>query len=151
MNLARGQGWPVGVAAIVTAAIAVVAAGCGNLGKAELTRGVNSITALAVQGRLVANGVARDGTKTTYARVMAETLGGEAQHEAEKLADAMPEPGTERERDAAVQIAGELSDLFSELQTFPRDERHGALIQRQMGELEEQSEALSDRLSKGQS
>jgi hypothetical protein len=56
---------------------------------------------------LVANGVARDATKSTYARVMAKTLGGEAEHEAEKLADAEPEAAVAPERHAAVQIAGD--------------------------------------------
>src|SRR5213079_1502513 len=84
--------------------------------RGELNRGVESLSALAAQGELVANGVARDATKSTYTRVMAKTLGGEAEHEAEKLADAEPSPEVIEERNAAVQVAGELADLFSELQ-----------------------------------
>jgi hypothetical protein len=53
---------------------------------------------IAAQGQLVANGVARDATKSTYARVMSKTLGGEAEHEAEKLADAEPEGAVAPER-----------------------------------------------------
>src|SRR3954453_23736230 len=91
------------------AMISVVAAtGCGDLSRDELNRGVESLSALAAQGELIANGVARDATKSTYTRVMAKTLGGEAEHEAEKLADAEPSPEGKRERDAAVQVAGEL-------------------------------------------
>jgi hypothetical protein len=104
------------------AAIALTAIGCGDLSRGELSRGVESLSALAAQGDLLANGVARDATKSTYTRVMAKTLGGEAEHEAEKLSDAEPSPEVTDERNAAVQIAGEISQLFSELQTFPGDE-----------------------------
>lgn len=122
-------------------------AGCGDLSRDELNRGVESLSALAAQGELVANGVARDATKSTYTRVMAKTLGGEAEHEAEKLADAEPSPEMRTERRAAVQIAAELADLYSELQTFPGDERHGALIEKHMGEAKDQADALVERLT----
>jgi hypothetical protein len=136
-------------AALVAAAasLLLIVSGCGNLSRDELNRGVESIAAIAAQGQLVANGVARDATKSTYARVMAKTLGGEAEHEAEKLADAEPEDAVRPERHAAVRIAGELADLFTELQTFPGDERHGGLVEKQMGEVEEQANAVVARLT----
>ncbi len=136
------------IAASVALGVSLVLfAGCGELNRGELNRGVESLSALAAQGELVANGVARDATKTTYARVMAETLGGEAEHEAEKLADAEPEAEVGGERDAAVRLAGELADLFSELQTFPGDERRGARVEREMGELGDRADALVERLT----
>ena len=125
----------------------VVFSGCGDLSRDELNRGVESLSALAAQGELIANGVARDATKSTYTRVMAKTLGGEAEHEAEKLADAEPSPEVRKERNAAVQVAGELSGLFSELQTFPGDEHHGALVEKHMGEVKDQADALVERLT----
>ncbi|HEX5989118.1 MAG TPA: hypothetical protein VFY75_02745 [Solirubrobacterales bacterium] len=83
--------------------LAIAAGGCGDLSDNELNRGVESLSALAAQGQLVANGVARDETKTTYARAMARTLGEEADHEAEKLADAtLEEPELAPQRRAAV-------------------------------------------------
>jgi hypothetical protein len=134
-------------AGFLAAALLFAASGCGDLSRDELDRGVESLSALAAQGELVANGVARDATKSTYARVMAKTLGGEAEHEAEKLADSEPSPEVGKERDAAVQIAAELADLFSELQTFPGDEHHGALVEKHMGEVKEQADAVVVRLS----
>jgi hypothetical protein len=124
--------------------------GCGDLSRDELNRGVESLAALAAQGKLIANGVARDATKSTYTRVMAKTLGGEAEHEAEKLADAEPSPTVRKERNAAVQIAGELADLFGELQTFPGDEHHGALVEKHMGEVKAEADALVERLDREQ-
>ncbi|HEY0317362.1 MAG TPA: hypothetical protein VGC49_03615 [Solirubrobacterales bacterium] len=134
-------------AAIAIAATAVVSSGCGDLSRGELSRGVESLSALAAQGGLLADGVAADSTKSTYARVMAKTLGGEAEHEAEKLADATPSPEVERERDAAVRVAAELADLFSELQVFPGDEHRGALVQHRMHEVEEKADAIFTRLT----
>jgi hypothetical protein len=139
--------WRKIVVGMAVAAAALPVGGFGDLSRGELSRGVESLGALAAQGELIASGVARDATKATYARVMAKTLGGEAEHEAEKLADAEPSPEVRRERNAAVQIAGELADLFSELQTFPGDEHHGALVQKHMGEVEEQADAVVVRLT----
>jgi hypothetical protein len=138
-----------GVIAIVVAlGVSLVSiSGCGDLSRDELNRGVESLSSIAAQGQLLANGVARDATKSTYTRVMAKTLGGEAEHEAEKLADAEPEAKVRGERHAAVQIAGELSQLFSELQTFPGDEHHGAVIERHMEEVKEQADAVVARLT----
>jgi hypothetical protein len=135
------------VVVVVTASLlALAGSGCGDLSREELSRGVQSLSSLAAQGGLVANGVARDATKTTYTRVMAKTLGEAAEHEAEKLADATPAAGFDDERNAAVEVAGEISALFSELQTFPGDEHHGVLVQRHMREAKEQADAIVARL-----
>ena len=138
-----------GVIAIVVAlgVFLVSISGCGDLSRDELNRGAESLSSIAAQGQLLANGVARDATKSTYTRVMAKTLGGEAEHEAEKLADAEPEAAVKSERHAAVQIAGELSQLFSELQTYPGDEHHGALVEKHMAEVKEQADAVVERLT----
>jgi hypothetical protein len=143
---AMGRAWR-GRLAVAALLASLVFAGCGDLSRDELNRGVESLSALAAQGELIANGVARDATKSTYTRVMAKTLGGEAEHEAEKLADAEPSAEVKEERNAAVQIAGELADLFSELQTFPGDEHHGALVEKHMAEVKEQADAVVERLS----
>lgn len=130
------------------AALSIAAAGCGDLSNDELNRGVESLSALAAQGQLVANGVARDATKTTYARAMARTLSAQAEHEAEKLADAtLEEPETADQRHAAVAVAEEISGLLSTLQTFPGDERHGELVERHLGEAEEKADAIVAQLS----
>jgi hypothetical protein len=142
-----GSGWRRIATALLVVVPLAAFAGCGDLSRGELDRGVESLSALAAQGGLIANGVARDATKSTYTRVMAKTLGDEAEHEAEKLADAEPSPEVTEERNAAVQIAGELADLFSELQTFPGDEHHGALVQRHMREVKEEADAVVERLS----
>jgi hypothetical protein len=141
------RSFPTAGAALVIAVALGLSSGCGDLSRGELSRGVESLSALAAQGALVADGVRRDATKATYARAMARTLGGEAEHEAEKLADATPAPEGERERDAAVRAAADLADLFSELQIFPADERRGARVQHQMHEAEEEINGIVVRLT----
>jgi hypothetical protein len=91
--------------------------------------------------------VARDATKSTYSRVMAKTLGGEAEHEAEKLADAEPEEAVAEERHAAVLVAEEIAELYSQLQVFPGDEHHGAVVQKHMEEAKEKADAIAERLT----
>jgi hypothetical protein len=55
---------------LVALVVSLVAfSGCGDLSREELNRGVESLSALAAQGELVANGVARDATKSTYTRL----------------------------------------------------------------------------------
>jgi len=135
------------VALVALGVVLILFPGCGDLSRDELNRGVESLSALAAQGELIANGVARDATKSTYPGCRSKTLGGEAEHEAEKLADAEPEAAVKAERNAAVQVAGELADLFSELQTFPGDEHHGALVEKHMGEVKEQADAIVARLT----
>ena len=133
---------------LLAAALLLTSSGCGDLSNDELNRGVESLSALAAQGQLLANGVARDATKSTYTRVMARTLGGEAEHEAEKLADAtVEEPEAADQRHAAVAVAGEISSLLSELQTFPGDERHGELIEKHLEEAGEKADAIVAQLS----
>lgn len=135
-------------AAFLLAALLLLTSGCGDLSNDELNRGVESLSALAAQGQLVANGVARDATKATYARVMAKTLSEEAEHEAEKLADAtLEEPETADQRHAAVAVAGEISGLLSTLQTFPGDERHGELVEKHLAEEQEKADAIVAQLS----
>jgi hypothetical protein len=143
----RGAGGKALLVAAAVGVLAVLAGGCGDLSRGELARGVESLSAIAAQGGLVANGVAEDATKSTYARVMAKTLGGEAEHEAEKLADAEPEEAVEEERGRAVAVAREIAELFAELQTYPGDERHGAVVQRHMAEAKDQADAIAEVLT----
>jgi hypothetical protein len=135
------------LAAASTLALLPFVAGCGDLSRDELNRGVESLSAIAAQGQLIADGVARDATKSTYTRVMAKTLGGESEHEAEKLADAEPDSEVLGQRDAAVGIAGDLAKLFLQLQTYPGDEHRGAVVQKQMGEVKERADTVVERLT----
>jgi hypothetical protein len=135
------------VSLLIAAGLLLAAPGCGDLSRDELNRGVESLSAIAAQGELIANGVARDATKSTYVRVMAKTLGGQADHEAEKLADAEPSPEVGKQRDAAVQVALEIAGLFEQLAVFPGDERHGAAVEAHMGQAKDDADAIVEELT----
>ena len=119
--------------------------GCGDLSRDELGRGVDSLTAIAAEGRLVARDVAHDRTKATFVRVHAGELSGEAEHEAEKLSDAHPAPGTDVHRLQAVRLAERLSSALSELQTHPGDEARGRRAGRELIDVQGALESLGRR------
>ena len=102
------------IAGLVTAAV-----GCGSTDNAELKRRIQTLDAIAVEGRLLADGVIGDRTKATFARVHGRTLAESAEHEAEKMADAEVLPRLSREREQAVAIAQRLSDAIAVLQVYP--------------------------------
>jgi hypothetical protein len=122
--------------------VTVLLTGCGDLGPAELDRGIQTLTAVAAEGKLLAEGVRDDRTKATYARVHAGDLADDAAHEAEKLADAGTSADTRAWRDQAVAIASSLDDTLGTLETFPGGERAAAGV---IDELDKLSDDL-DRL-----
>jgi hypothetical protein len=125
----------------------VLLSGCGPLDRAELSRGVETLSALAAEGQLVADGVARDRTKTTYTRVHARALADDAAHEAEKLADASVQTGIERERDQAVTLAQQLDDTLGELETFPGGEHTGGQVHGDLMKVADGLDRLTSRLA----
>ena len=131
---------------LVLGAFCVVIAGCGPLSRSELTRGVETLSAVAAESQLVADGVAQDRTRSTYARVQARTLAEDAAHEAEKLADATVESGFEKQRDRAVVLAGRLDDTVGSLETYPGDERVGANVHDELMSIADDLDRLTQRL-----
>ncbi|HEX8075173.1 MAG TPA: hypothetical protein VF545_09345 [Thermoleophilaceae bacterium] len=123
--------------------MALATAGCGNLSRGELERGVATLEATASEGVLLAREVARDRTKATYARVHARNLADDAEHEAEKLNDATASTGIDGERRRAAELAGELGDTLGELETAPGDEAGAA---RAADDLRKQRSELADLL-----
>src|SRR3954454_18928676 len=77
---------------VLVIVVAWAAAGCGDLSRGELERGVGSLGAISAEGELLARDISRHRTKKTFARVRARELAEDADHEAEKLHDATPAP-----------------------------------------------------------
>src|SRR5215210_1308492 len=134
------------VSSVVTCC--VLLGGCGSLSNGELARGVETLSALAAEGRLVSDGVASDRTRATYTRVHARELADDAAHEAEKLADARVQRGLEQPRDQAVAIAQRLDDTLGELETFPGGERTGVQVRDDLAGIEDEVERLTKRLAR---
>jgi hypothetical protein len=132
------------VAVLLLALLALT--GCGDMSKDELGRAIDTVTSLAAEGQLVADGVARDRTKATYARVHAGELADGASHEAQRLADSDMAQGLGEARDTAVDYAEAVADALGEIETRPGDESAGRLARRQLRELVQKLSTLGERI-----
>jgi hypothetical protein len=126
--------------------VALALAGCGDLSRGELERRVTTLESLAAEGQLLAGEVARDRTKATFARVRARELAEDADHEAEKMADATPSDGLADVRDDAVEQAQALADAFGTLQVFPGAEDRAAQVEQMLEKHGAQLSKLAERL-----
>jgi hypothetical protein len=126
---------------------AAVSAGCGGpITDDELQRGVESLGATAAEGSLVARDAAADRSKVTFVRVEARDLAEDAQHEAEKLADAQAQPGNARLKADAVRLAQDIDSALGDLQVFPADRRTARSVERRLDALSRQADRLTGRL-----
>jgi hypothetical protein len=133
------------MAAAITAAIALSACG-GPMRPDELAGSVDTLTSAAAEGAVVARDVARDRTKTTFARVRARELGETVDHEAEKLSDATPQERIADEKTAAVKLATAISEVLGDIQTSPADRAAAAEAGRKLDDLSKRAQELSKSL-----
>ena len=133
-------------AATVLALISVASPGCGGaMTPGELSRSIDTLASAASEGGLVANGVARDRTKTTFTRARARELGETVDHEAEKLSDATPQAGIRAQELVAVRLAERISEALGQIQTAPDDRVAARETERKLNDLSKRA----DQLAKG--
>jgi fructosamine-3-kinase len=126
---------------------ALLWSGCGGDIRAdELSRSIDTLVSSAGEGRLVAQDVAEDRTKTTFVRVRARELGETVDHESEKLADATADAAEAPEKRAAVALADRISTVLGQLQVEPSDESTARLAARELGRLRNRCESLQGSL-----
>jgi outer membrane murein-binding lipoprotein Lpp len=129
------------------AAAVLALAGCGGpMRPEELARSVDTLSSTAAEGQLLAQDVARNRTKATFARVHARELADVADHEAEKLADATPSEGIGTELARAIQLAEDIGQPLGQIRVFPGDETAGKKAARELGELAARAKRLSESL-----
>jgi hypothetical protein len=132
--------------AFVLAAL-VGTTGCGGyIRNEELRRGVESLGSAAGEGKLLAQDVARDRTRSTFARVHARELADDVNHEAEKLRDAGAEGDLVQRKDDAVKLAQDISDALGELQVAPGDEANGRHVATKLDHYATDAEDLAGSL-----
>jgi len=141
-----GRGHTSWAAATVLVAASLALGGCSEMSRGELERRVAALESMAAEGELLAGEVARDRTKATFVRVRARELAEDADHEAEKMADATPSDGVAEARDEAVAQAEALAEAFGTLQVFPGDERRGAEVRRALERHADLLAKLAERL-----
>ena len=133
--------------ALILSVALVALNGCGGpITDEELDRGIQTLAAAASEGRLVALDVAANRTKTTFVRVEMRDLGGDAEHEAEKLNDAQAQPGNTQIKAHAVKLAQDISSAMGDLQVSPSDRRLARQIALRLDALSKQADSLSARL-----
>jgi hypothetical protein len=122
-------------------------AGCGgDIRQDELNRSIKSLQSSAADGRLLADGVVRDRTKTTFVRAHARELSEDVDHEAEKLNDASADASVEDEKQRAVDLAEAISGALGQLQTAPADKTVAREAREQLRKLGERAQILRDEL-----
>jgi hypothetical protein len=123
--------------------------GCGGpIQPEELARSIQTLESTAAEGALLAHDVARNRTKATFARVHARELGEAADHEAEKLNDAEPEPegGVAPAKVRAIDLADRISAELGRIQIAPDSETEGRGAEKALNQLSQRAGQLAEGL-----
>jgi hypothetical protein len=134
------------VAMIAIGALALPLAGCEPLSAGELKREVGSIASVAAEGSTLADQIASQRTKRTFARVQARELSDQAEHNAERLSDAEPAEGLGDDTDRAIALAEDVSAQIGELELAPDDPSGAADAATRLRELADQAGRLAGSL-----
>jgi hypothetical protein len=132
--------------ACIALVCALVLTGCEPLGPDELRREVQSIGSIAAEGSVLANEVATQNTKRTFARVQARELSDAAEHSAERLTDAPPEDGLADETTRAIRLAEDASEAIGAVEVAPDDASGAAAAERRLRTLSDRAGALAGSL-----
>ena len=128
---------------VALAAAALIASGCGGpMTPHELKQSIQTIISSSRQGQLLADGAAKDSTKTTFTRAFARELGETVDHEAEKLSDADADGELASKKARAVDLCGQIGQQLGELQTAPTDRSTAAEVEQKLRRLSAQTEEL---------
>jgi hypothetical protein len=109
------------LAIVLIIPVAFVIGGCGRAGGAGVKAGIEQIASISGEGALVAEGVARARTKTTFVRVHGDELSAQAEHEAEKLSDDPVSPALKPHIETAIALAADISSAIDDLRVAPHD------------------------------
>ena len=126
--------------------VSLLAFGCEPMSQAELGREIDGLRSLAAEGAVLADQVAAQRTKRTFARVQARELSDSAEHSAERLTDAHPAEGLNDPLDRAVQLADEISAALGDLEVAPDDAEAAAQGATRLRQLADQAERLRGSL-----
>ena len=113
----------------------------------ELSRSIDTLASTAAEGAFLADDVADDRTKATFARVHARDLGDVVQHEAEKLNDAdANEADVAAAKQKAIDLADKIGTALGQIQTSPQDEAGAASAGHQLSQYSDDAGKLAEGL-----
>jgi hypothetical protein len=123
-------------------------AGCGGpITPDELSRSIGTLESTAAEGAFLADDVADDRTKATFARVHARDLTDVVDHEAEKLNDAQADrPDVAKAKSEAISLADKITTALGQIQTAPGSESAGRSAGGQLSKLSKDAGKLADGL-----
>ena len=134
--------------AVLLAGAAASLSGCGGpITPGELSRSIQTLESTAAEGALLADDVARDRTKATFARVHARDLGDVVVHEAEKMNDAKADRAdVAAAKTKAVDLADRIDTALGQIQVAPDSETDGRKSAAALARLSEDAKKLADGL-----
>jgi hypothetical protein len=133
---------------VLVAGAAASLAGCGGpITPGELSRSIQSLESTAAEGALLADDVARDRTKATFARVHARDLSDVVDHEAEKLNDAEADRAdVAAAKTKAIELADRIGTALGQIQIAPDSETDGRKSAAALNRLSTDAKKLADGL-----
>lgn len=134
------------VSAIAAATLALALTACEPLGPDELQREVETIHSTAAEGSVLADEIAAQNLKRTFARVQARELADAAQHSAERLTDAHPADGLEGPTERAISFAEDTETAIGRLETAPDDAVAAAAVADRLRDLARLTDQLAGSL-----
>jgi hypothetical protein len=132
--------------ALLAFVVAILLAGCEPLGPDELRREVQTVHSLAAEGSVLADEIAAQNTKRTFARVQARELADAAEHSAERLTDAHPADGLEAPTQRAISLAEDVSAAVGQIEVAPDDASGAAAAANRLRSLARRTDALAATL-----
>jgi hypothetical protein len=130
----------------VLAVLAVLLVGCEPLGPDELRRETQAIHSLAAEGSVLADRVAEQETKRTFARVQARELGDAADHSAERLTDARPQEDLVEPTERAIALAERVADEIGGVEVAPDDAASARIAAERLRSLATRADQLAGSL-----
>jgi 4-hydroxy-3-methylbut-2-en-1-yl diphosphate synthase IspG/GcpE len=134
------------LASVLAGTALVAASGCGPTDREELKRRVDTISSLAAEGKLLADGVAKNDTKATFVRVHGAEISEAADHEAEKLNDAHVEAQLAEARNQTIELAVQVADAVDTLRISPGSVRQAERAREELSKAADESTRLSEQL-----
>jgi hypothetical protein len=134
-----------------TAPLAAIAsvlllAGCEPLTTNELQHEAQTIHSTAAEGALLADGVARERTLSSFVRAHATELADAADTSARKLHDATAPDSLQRSTSRAIDLATRTSSVLGDLELSPSNPQEASRIESKLNRLAGAATRLQDSL-----
>jgi hypothetical protein len=134
------------LALLMLLVVVVSAEGCGRAGKEGVQAGIEQIASISDEGALIAEGVARARTKTTFVRVHGDELSAQTEHEAQKLSDDSVAATLKPRIEKAIKLAADIGGAIDDLSVSPHDRRQAREDEAKLRVWAQQAAALAEAL-----